>query len=194
MATEVSICSNALRRLGDSPITSLSDDTERARLCNALYEPARDSLLRSHAFNFSITRASLAKSATTPAFEFANQFILPTDPFCLRVLKMEFDDFKFKVENLAGEGRVLLTDEGTANILYIAKITDTTLFDAIFVDTLTAKLAAELAYPVTNSTSLQTQMERLYKLKLTEARSIDSTEGFTDDIISDTFTDFRKFS
>ena len=92
MATEVSICSNALRRLGDSPITSLSDDTERARLCNALYEPARDSLLRSHAFNFSITRASLAKSATTPAFEFANQFILPTDPFCLRVLKMEFDD------------------------------------------------------------------------------------------------------
>ncbi len=194
MATEVSICSNALRRLGDSPITSLSDDTERARLCNALYEPARDSLLRSHAFNFSITRASLAKSATTPAFEFANQFILPTDPFCLRVLKMEFDDFKFKIENLAGEGRVLLTDEGTANILYIAKITDTTLFDAIFVDTLTAKLSAELAYPVTNSTALQTQMEKIYKLKLTEARSIDSTEGFIDDIISDTFTDFRKFS
>tara|TARA_X000001382_G_scaffold42235_1_gene28457 strand:- start:110 stop:694 length:585 start_codon:yes stop_codon:yes gene_type:complete len=194
MATEVSICSNALRRLGDSPITSLSDDTERARLCNALYGPARDSLLRSHAFNFSITRASLAKSATTPAFEFANQFILPTDPFCLRVLKMEFDDFKFKIENLAGEGRVLLTDEGTANILYIAKITDTTLFDAIFVDTLTAKLSAELAYPVTNSVSLQTQMEKIYKLKLTEARSIDSTEGFIDDIISDTFTDFRKFS
>ena len=194
MATEVSICSNALRRLGDSPITSLSDDTERARLCNALYEPARDSLLRSHAFNFSITRASLAKSATTPAFEFANQFILPTDPFCLRVLKMEFDDFKFKIENLAGEGRVLLTDEGTANILYIAKITPTTLFAAIFVHTLTAKLSAELAYPVTNSVSLQTQMEKIYKLKLTEARSIDSTEGFIDDIISDTFTDFRKFS
>ena len=34
---------------------------------------------------------------------------------------------------------------------------------------------------------------KVYKLKLTEARSIDSTEGFTDDIISDTFTDFRKF-
>jgi hypothetical protein len=28
MATEVSICSNALRRLGDDPITSLTDDTE----------------------------------------------------------------------------------------------------------------------------------------------------------------------
>ena len=193
MATEVSICSNALRRLGDSPITSLTEDSERARLCNALYAPARDSLLRSHAFNFSITRASLAQLSTAPSFEFAHQYLLPTDPFCLRVLKMEFDDFKFKIENLAGEGRVLLTDEGTANILYIARITDPNLFDSIFVDTLTAKLAAELAYPITNTTSLQTQMERLFKLKLTEARSIDSTEGFTDDIVSDTFTDFRKF-
>ena len=55
MATEVSICSNALRKLGDSPITALTEDTERARLCNALYEPARDSLLRSHAWNFAIT-------------------------------------------------------------------------------------------------------------------------------------------
>ena len=193
MATEVSICSNALRRLGDSPITSLTEDTERARLCNALYEPARDSLLRSHAWNFAITRASLAKATESPVFEFANQFILPTDPFCLRVLKMEFDDFVFKIENLAGTGRVLLTDEGTANILYIAKITDTTLFDSIFSDTLTAKLASLMAYPVTNSTTLQREMERIYKLKLTEARSIDSTEGFTDDIVSDTFTDFRKF-
>ena len=193
MATEVSICSNALRKWGDSPIASLTEDTERARLCNALYEPARDSLLRSHAWNFAITRASLAQISSTPAFEYSYQYALPTDPFCLRVLKMEFDDYEFKIENLAGQGRVLLTNEGTANIIYIARITDPKLFDSIFVDTLIAKLASEMAYPVTNSAALQKEMERVYKLKLTEARSIDSTEGFTDDIISDTFTDFRKF-
>ena len=106
---------------------------------------------------------------------------------------MEFDDYEFKIENLAGQGRVLLTNEGTANIIYIAKITDPKLFDSIFVDTLTAKLASEMAYAITNSAALQKEMEKVYKLKLTEARSIDSTEGFTDDIISDTFTDFRKF-
>ena len=193
MATEVSICSNALRKLGDSPIASLTEDSERARLCNALYEPARDSLLRSHAWNFAITRASLAQISSTPAFEYAYQYALPTNPFCLRVLKMEFEDYKFKIENLEGQGRVLLTDEGTANIIYIAKVTDPKLFDSIFVDTLTAKLAAEMTYSITNSAALQKEMERVYKLKLTEARSIDSTEGFTDDIVSDTFTDFRKF-
>ncbi len=96
MATEVSICSNALRRLGDDPITSLTDDTERARLCNSFYPDARDAVLRLHTWNFAATRASLAKLATAPAYGYANQFSLPSD--CLRVLSMEEPHFNFKVE------------------------------------------------------------------------------------------------
>ena len=192
MATEVSICSNALRRLGDDPITSLTDDTERARLCNAFYADARDACLRSHPWNFAITRASLTQLSSTPSYGFDYQYALPTDPYCLRVLSMEFEDYIFKVENLAAEGRVLLTNEDTAKILYIAKITDTALFDSMFVDALTAKLAANLAYPVTNSVTLQTQMVKIYEGKMSEARSIDGQEGFINDLVSDTFTDFRK--
>tara|TARA_Y100000114_G_scaffold129021_1_gene126276 strand:+ start:397 stop:975 length:579 start_codon:yes stop_codon:yes gene_type:complete len=192
MATEVSICSNALRRLGDDPITSLTDDTERARLCNAFYADARDACLRSHPWNFAITRASLTQLSSTPAYGFDYQYALPTDPYCLRVLSMEFEDYIFKVENLATEGRVLLTNEDTAKILYIAKITDTALFDSMFVDALTAKLAANLAYPVTNSVTLQTQMVKIYEGKMSEARSIDGQEGFINDLVADTFTDFRK--
>jgi hypothetical protein len=192
MATEVSICSNALRRLGDDPITSLTDDTERARLCNSFYSDTRDSVLRLHPWNFAITRASLSKLSTAPAYGFANQFSLPTNPYCLRVLGMEYEDYIFKVENVATHGRVLLTDEATANILYVARITDTNLFDAMFVDVLTQKLAVDLAYPVTNSTTLQTQMQKVFQQKLSEARSIDGQEGFMDDLVSDTFTDFRK--
>ena len=192
MATEVSICSNALRRLGDDPITSLTDDTERARLCNSFYADTRDAVLRLHPWNFAITRASLSKLSTAPAYGFANQFSLPTNPYCLRVLGMEYEDYIFKVENVATHGRVLLTDEATANIIYVARITDTNLFDAMFVDVLTQKLAVDLAYPVTNSTTLQTQMQKVFEKKLSEARSIDGQEGFMDDLVSDTFTDFRK--
>ena len=162
MATEVSICSNALRRLGDSPITSLTDNTERARLCNGFYEDARDAVLRSHPWNFAITRAT------------------------------EYADYKFKIENSSTEGRVLLTDESTAKILYIARVTDTIKFDAMFTDVLIAKLAVDLAYPVTNSVTFQAQMQKLYQLKLSEARSIDGQEGFIDELVSPVFTDFRK--
>ena len=190
MATEVSICSNALRRLGDDPITSLTDDTERARLCNSFYPDARDAVLRLHTWNFAVTRASLAQLATAPAYGFAYQYSLPSD--CLRVLQMEEPHFIFKVENVATHGRVLLTDEGTANIMYVARITNTTLMDSMFVDTLTAKLATDLAYPVTNSVQLQTQMQKLYEYKLSEARSVDGQEGFIDDLVSDIFTTFRR--
>ena len=192
MATEVSICSNALRRLGDDPITSLTDDTERVRLCNAFYTPARDAVLRLHPWNFAITRAALAQLSAAPAYGFSYQYALPTDPYCLRVLGMEYEDYIFKIENVATHGRVLLTDESTAKILYVARITDPTVFDSMFVDVLTAKLSVDLAYPVTNSTNLQDKLQKLYQAKLSEARSIDGQEGFIDDLVSDTFTNFRK--
>ena len=192
MATEVSICSNALRRLGDDPITSLTDDTERARLCNAFYIPSRDQVLRSHPWNFAITRATLAKLSDTPAYEYSYQYALPNDPYCLRVLEMQYKDYIFKIEHYASQGRVLLTNESTAKILYIARVTDTAQFDSMFVDVLTAKLAVDLAYPVTNSVKLQDQMQKLFQQKLSEARSVDGQEGFIDDLVSDTFTDFRK--
>ena len=192
MATEVSICANALRRLGDDPIVSLTDDTERARLCNAFYSEARDDVLRSHPWNFAITRQQLSQLSATPLYQYSYQYALPTDPFCLRVLEMEYSDYVFKIEHLAGTGRVLLTDEGTAKIIYIARITDTAQFDPLFIDTLTAKMSVDLAYPVTGSVQLQQNMQKLFESKLREARSVDGQEGFQDDLVSPTFIDFRK--
>ena len=192
MATEVSICANALRRLGDDPIVSLTDDTERARLCNAFYSEARDDVLRSHPWNFSITRQQLSQLSATPLYQYSYQYALPTDPYCLRVLEMEYSDYVFKIEHLAGTGRVLLTDEGTAKIIYIARVTDTAQFDSLFIDTLTAKLSVDLAYPVTGSVQLQQNMQKLFESKLREARSVDGQEGFIDNLVSDTFIDFRK--
>ncbi len=186
MATEVSICSNALRRLGDDPITSLLDDTERARLCNAFYEPVRDAVLRTHPWNFAIERQSLSQLSTAPLFEYSFQYVLPTDPYCLKVLGMEYSDYEYKIE-----GRKLLTDEGSAKIKYIAKITDASQFDALFIEVLTARIAAELAYPVTGSNSLSKQFWEIYNMKLSEARSCDGSEGVIDGIEADTFTGFR---
>jgi hypothetical protein len=40
--------------------------------------------------------------------------------------------------------------------------------------------------------AVQKQMQDLFQKKLSEARSIDGQEGFMDDLVSDTFTDFRK--
>ena len=190
--TETSICNSALIKIGADRINSLTETNKRAQLCSEQYSKVRDEVLRSHPWNFAITRASLTQLSDSPVYGYDYQFALPTDPYCLRVLAMEYEDYIFKVENFSTQGRVLLTDEETAKIIYIARITDTTLFDSLFVDTLITKLASDLAYPVTNSLKVQEQMYRLYQLKLSEARSIDGQEGFIDDLVSDTFTDFRR--
>ena len=157
-----------------------------------MIQKEQDYVMPLHPWNFAITRAALAQLSAAPAYGFSYQYALPTDPYCLRVLGMEYEDYIFKIENVATHGRVLLTDESTAKILYVARITDPTVFDSMFVDVLTAKLSVDLAYPVTNSTNLQDKLQKLYQAKLSEARSIDGQEGFIDDLVSDTFTNFRK--
>jgi hypothetical protein len=57
--TAVSICNMALGLLGaDGTITALTDNTQNARICNLFYEPARQTLLRSHPWNFATARVA----------------------------------------------------------------------------------------------------------------------------------------
>ena len=74
-----------------------------------------------------------------------------------------------------------MTDESSIKILYVAAITDTTQYDASLIETLSARLAAELAYPITQSSSLMDRMFSLYQQKLKDARFADATEGTVDD-------------
>ena len=74
------------------------------------------------------------------------------------------------------EGRKLLTDEDTARIKYIARVTDPQQYDALLIDALSARLASEIAYAATGSTSVSQLADALYRDKLREARFVDATE------------------
>ena len=86
MPSVVDICNEAMDLLGAATITSLTENSKEARLCNRRFETVRDHVLRAHPWNCAITRKELAKDSDAPAFGFNHQFTLPTDPFCLRVL------------------------------------------------------------------------------------------------------------
>jgi len=60
----VDICNQSLIALGQSTITTLSDENENARRCNALYETVRNDLLCKHPWNFAIKRATLVDMTT----------------------------------------------------------------------------------------------------------------------------------
>ena len=172
MASFVEITSNALRLLGDDPITSLTEDSERARLVNALYEEVRDEVTRAAMWDCAKDRQVLASLATTPAFGWSFYHQLPST--CLRVVDVLSGDIRVEHEL---EGRKLMTDESSVNLIFLKKITDPNDMDSLFIGAYTAKLAAELAEPITGSRSLAEQMWQLYERKVREARTIDSQEG-----------------
>ena len=178
--SDIAICNRALDMLGADPIVSFDDATQVGRLCKRNYEPVRDAVLRAYPWNPAIRRAALPALTEVPAWGFAFQYALPEGPEpprCLRVLSIESETVGQATEYRI-EGRRILSDEGPPlHILYIAQIIDPTRFGPLLADTIAARLAAELAYPLTASTSLGQAMGQSYRDKLTEARAIDAQEG-----------------
>ena len=170
MASVVDICNGALNQLGATTILSLTEDSKNARLLNARYTQVRDSLFRNHPWNFLHKRLALAADTDTPAWGFSSQFTLPTD--CLRLLRILDYDSDHKVE-----GRKILTDASSMKILYISRVEDPNEYDELLRETLSAALAADIAYAITSSNPVAVNMYNLYKEKLKEARFVDATEG-----------------
>jgi len=192
MASVIDICNGALNQLGATTILSLTEDSKNARLCNARYTQVRDGIFRSHPWNCLQLRTSLAKDATAPAWGFTAQFTLPAD--CLRLLYIIDYDSNYKVE-----GRKILSNTSTMKILYISRVTDPNQYDELLRETLSAALAADIAYGITSSNPVAQNMNILFQGKLRDARFVDSTEGqnnapdlgMTDAIDASTFINSR---
>ena len=191
MASTVDICNSALNLLGASTISALTDDSKNARLCNQRYEPIRNRVFRSHAWNCLHKRVQLAQNSTAPVVEYSYAYALPSD--CLRILKVHngtTDSIASSIDYKL-EGRNIVTDEGTIYAIYIALITDPNEYDVYLQESISHQLAADICYAVTNNATLaKNYMERADE-RLREARFIDATENALRTIESSEFTDAR---
>lgn len=200
MPSTVDIANYALNNLGASNIASLDENSKAARIVNQRYEAVRDAVFRAHPWNSLINRAELSQEVTAPAFGYTYQYSLPTDPYCLRVLEFTNGTLSYPQDNMTSnsggpvyviEGRKLLTDEGTAKIKYIGRVTDPQQYDASLVEALSARLAAEICYAITGSTTMVQIQTSLYEAKITEARFNDATEGATQRLEASDFIESR---
>jgi len=172
MSSEVEIINSALNMLGATNIISRGEDSKSARVSNQRFDAVRDAVFRAHPWNCLMTRINLAADSDTPAFDWSYQFTLPSDPFCLRVMRLDKLDIDFLVE-----GRKILCDEESINLLYLARVTDPNQWDSLLIETIAARLAADISFSVVQSTSLTANLFAMYENKLSEARFTDATEG-----------------
>jgi hypothetical protein len=171
--TNTEICNLALKALGLDPISSLANDLSQAGIVlRKTWEATRDAILRSANWRCLLSRSvSLAREAAAPSFGFSYAYALPID--CIRVVEMSID------AAWAVEGRLLLTDETEAFILYVAydKATDQVVrFDAHMVTAIAAQLAADIA-PGLKTHVRVPQLVLIAKDKLAEAKVFSAIEA-----------------
>ena len=191
MASVVNMVNSALNLLGASTITALTDDTKNARLCNQRYEPVRNRVFRSHAWNCLHKRVQLAQNSTAPIVEYDHAYALPSD--CLRVLKIHngTTDSIASALDYKLEGRNIVTDIDTVFAIYIALDTDPNNYDTYLRESISHQLAADLCYAITNNATLANQYMTRADERLREARFIDATENSLGTIESNEFTNAR---
>lgn len=179
----------ALARLGVSQLTSLTDNTIEAKFVNLMFEEVAKEVMTEGAFSSTIRRAELNATANTPEFGFTYEFQLPTSPLCLRVLSIseeETGSYDYKIE-----GDKLLANISTMEVEYIAYLEQSGDYDEMLKKTIVAKLAAELAYPLTGSSAVADRMYRKYLEELNEAKAVDGQNGSNQYVITTDLTDIR---
>lgn len=179
MADELEVANVALGMIGEPPVVSLAENVETARALNLRLPIARDAVLRSHFWNFAIRRSELTALPTAPAFGFDTQFNLPAD--WLRMAAVNPGQHGAHAitsqTDYAIEGdQLLIRGTDVARIIYVAREEDLTRWDALATEALAARLASELAVAVTQNRALGDQLQRLYRDKLAEARSVDAMD------------------
>lgn len=178
-STKTDICNLALSRIGSERVTEAQITANTAVIpihCNLHYEQTRDALLRSYWWRFAGARATLS-TTTTPTFEWAYAFSLPSDFLAFRSvyednntpLKNTTDSFKF-------EGKVLMSDDSSMQIRYTKQVTTVADFEPLFIEVLVLQLALKLVMPIAQDLKLYREIKEDLKLLMPSVRAMDRQE------------------
>lgn len=185
MPSQTDLLNGALGMIGANKITAIDDGSINANHCLIFYPSLRKGLLRSHHWNFASGRVELAQDITTPAFEFAFQFSLPSDFLKIK----EYNGADIDTSNLSLfeaaepgryviEGNKLLCNEASVKITYVKDVTDANLFDGIFYQLIQTWLASQLASAITKDMKMSTNLlAQAVDVLLPQAVGVDGQEG-----------------
>ena len=178
MASEVSICNQALGWVGGRLITSLEDASTEAQLCKANYTELRLAVLSDSLWHFARKTyvASVPEAFAVDEWnEYSFKFLLPADVILVRNVYADSQG-KIPAEWIVQAGRIY---SNSAQIFYEATVdvVSAQLMPPTFRQALAARLSMDLAIPIAQSRTLQQDMANLYTVKLDEAAGIDAQQG-----------------
>lgn len=184
MASDVSICSNALQMLGASPINSFSEGSQAngldtARLCSNLWPTTRDAILRSHPWKCAKARVKLSPESTAPVFGYTKRYVLPSDWIRnVEINGVVADEVDYEIETAesGNTSKRLLINNDALNLIYVWRNEDTESWDPMLVEAAEIAMASKMAYAVTQSSSLADSLKTQLARYLSSCRAVDSQD------------------
>jgi len=175
--TSNDICNLAATHLGERRFADIFTDTNpTAELLSFRYDFSRREVLRSHTWGAAKVDISLSADATAPTHTWARRFLVPQDSLRLvNIGNTDLEDLHYREWEL--KGQAIHTDlTAPLKITYIQDITDTSLFDALLVESIALHLASTCATAITDDKGLAEGLYSLYERKVEEAKFTDSLQ------------------
>jgi hypothetical protein len=146
----LSICADALIMLGANSISSFTEGTDEASICDSLYPDVRDQALMVYPWSFSFKKTQLARLVTTPTNEYRYEYQLPADRLgAPRAVYNTVALNSHPITSYRIMGSKLLTNEETIYIDY-QYYTPETEMPVWFVQLLKYLTAWHIALPITD--------------------------------------------
>ena len=173
MATKFTIASQALIKIGGTPITSFDGTDRQSVVVSNLYDDTKKGLMYYTFWNFAthkVQLSALTETPTDPNYTSAHQ--LPGD--YIRV-KGVFDAEGRLRGDYSVENNKIYASFNPLYLEYIRQM-DESNFPPFFVEVLIAKLAYEICEGVTGVGTLQDRLAREFENKLAKAMTVDGQE------------------
>jgi hypothetical protein len=168
----VDIWNRALGKLGDGRVTSVTDQSPKARACQGCYDVLRMAELAANPWNFAIQRFQLAASATAPLFGPYTAYPLPTG--WLRLLPPDpYANTQARDWIIEGQS-VLSAYTAPLEVRIVMDEQDTSKFHPNFVEALAARMAWEMCEQLTQSNTKKADLQAGYKFAVNEAKKINA--------------------
>jgi hypothetical protein len=192
VAVEVDIANVALLRIGQlATIADLDEETPQAQAVKAIFQHARDAVLEAFMWPFATFRNQLAVIASVdddptdvnlrtgwgftyalPAKCIAPRYIYPgtNNPG-------EGQEIPFTIEGDETRGKVLLTDQDEAELVFTKLVDTPERWSPMFRDALAMRLAADLAMSVAKKPELGLNLHRVFKSMISEAAAAQANQA-----------------
>jgi hypothetical protein len=178
MATDISMCSNALLLIGHGTISSFTEGGAGALVASNLYQSSYENLLSLHRWRFASGKVNLSRLTATPINDFKYAYQLPADYMVANRVIPQSDYEIF--------GDKIYSDQQSLALDYIFKPAETSL-PAYFVKLMEMYLASQFAVPVTDNSAKGQLYAQFYEAQMRQAKFADASSRPPDAVADNPF-------